>query len=115
MSGRDEALPGLDDPHAGTAPGWLQATVTAAVKAAQLDDRDRGMGGLAIACARAVDLAQGRGDPYAVASAARELRETLVRLRMDPASRMGNDAGNVESWLAGLGATIDDAAAESSG
>ena len=107
---RDEALPGLDNPHAGTPPGWLQAKVTEAVAAAQLDDRDKGMAGLAIACARAVDLAQGRGDPYAVASAARELRETLVRLRMDPASRMGNDAGNVEAWLAGLGATTDDTA-----
>lgn len=103
----DPALPGLETGPTGGKAGYLQAQVTAAIEAAQLDDRDKGMGALAIACARAVDLAHGRRDPYAVASAARELRETLVRLRMDPASRLGADAGNVEKWLAGLGATED--------
>lgn len=99
----DEQLPGLQV-DAGKA-GYCQTMVAAAVDAASLDDRDKGMGALAIACARAVDLAQVRRDPYAVASAARELRETLTRLRMDPAARVGADAGNVEKWLAGLEAT----------
>lgn len=85
--------------------GTLEQHVRVAVAAACLDDRDKGMGELACSCARAVDLAHGRRDPYAVASAARELRETLVRLRMDPASRMGADAGNAEAWLAQLGAS----------
>ena len=99
----DDTLPGLTVPE-GRA-GYCQAQVAAAIEAAQLDDRDKGAGALAIACARAVDLAHGRRDPYAVAAAARELRETLTRLRMDPVSREGNDAGQVQSWLDQLGAT----------
>lgn len=99
----DEQLPGLgDDSQLAGPTGHLVAVVREAITAAQLDDRDKGMGELAVSCARAVELAQGRRDPYAVAAAARELRETLTRLRMDPASRQGNDAGNVEAWLAGL-------------
>lgn len=101
----DETLPGLGDDTTGTGrAGWCQLQVTQAIEHAMLDDRDKGMGALAVACARAVDLAHFRRDPYAVASAARELRETLARLRMDPASRMGNDAGQVGSWLEALGA-----------
>jgi hypothetical protein len=99
----DEALPGLGDVAATTTnAGYLQRHVAAAIVAAELDDRDKGMGALAEACAWAVDLAHYRRDPYAVAAAARELRETLVRLRMDPASRLGNDAGQVETWLESL-------------
>jgi hypothetical protein len=86
----DEALPGLGDVAATTTnAGYLQRHVAAAIVAAELDDRDKGM-------------AHYRRDPYAVAAAARELRETLVRLRMDPASRLGNDAGQVETWLESL-------------
>lgn len=100
----DESLPGMGDVAATQPVGYLQRKVQEAIKAAELDARDQGMGALAEACARAVDLAHYRRDPYAVAAAARELRETLVRLRMDPVSRMGNDAGQVEKWLEGLGA-----------
>lgn len=102
MSDQDE-LPGLTvaQPRA----GYLQAAVTAAVEAADLDDRDQGMGALAAALARAVDRSHMRNDPYAVATTGRELRETLVRLRMDPQSRHGQDAGQVEAWLKGLQAT----------
>lgn len=98
----DEALPGLTVPE-GRA-GFTQAAVARSIKAAQLDDRDEGAGALALACARAVDLAHGRQDPYAVASAARELRETLQRLKLDPVSREGADAGGVEAWLKELAA-----------
>lgn len=101
----DEQLAGLDVPDQPAQA--LEVAVREAITAASLDDRDKGMAGLAISCARAVDLAHGRRDPYAIATAARELRETLVRLRLDPASRMGADAGGVESWLAGLEATAD--------
>lgn len=93
----DDALPGLSVP-AGR-PGHTQEQVQKAIKAAALDDRDLGMAALAEACARAVDLAHGRRDPYAVAAAARELRETLMRLKLDPVAREGNDAGGVEKWL----------------
>lgn len=96
----DDQLPGLAVPEQPAAA--LQTAVAAAVKAASLDDRDAGMAALAVSCARAVDLAHGRRDPYAVATAARELRETLIRLRLDPASRMGADAGSVEGFLASL-------------
>ncbi len=102
----DDALPGMDTAGAGGKAGAVRAAVVAAVEAAQLDDRDKGTGALAIACAAAVDVAlTTRRDPYAVASAARELRETLTRLRMDPVSREGNDAGQVQTWLDQLGAT----------
>lgn len=99
----DDALPGLGEAGQGRA-GYLQSAVAKAIEAAQLDDRDKGMGALAEACARAVDLAHYRRDPYAVAAAARELRETLTRLRMDPVSREGADAGQVEQWLQSLDA-----------
>lgn len=106
MTGDDTTLPGLDTAGAGGRAGAVRTAVVAAVEAAQLDDRDQGTGALAIACAAAVDLAlTTRRDPYAVASAARELRETLTRLRMDPVSREGNDAGDVQSWLDKLGAS----------
>lgn len=103
----DDALP-VDVPAQPV--GRVQTAVEKAIVAAQLDDRDAGAGALAVACGRAVDLALGRRDPYAVASVARELRETLTRLKLDPVAREGNDAGNVEAWLAGLDAGTDDQA-----
>lgn len=99
----DEAIPGL---AVDSGPvGIVQRAIRQAVDAAQLDDRDQGMAAAAEAAARAVDLAHGRRDPYAVAAAVRELRETLIRLRLDPVSRDGQDAGDVEKWLSGLDAT----------
>lgn len=96
----DDQLPGLTvaEPRAGR----VERAVRDSLAAAQLDARDAGAGELAASCARAVDLAHMRKDPYAVASTARELREQLVRLRMDPAARLGGDAGEVAGWLAGL-------------
>lgn len=99
----DDTLPGLSVPEGKAGP--TQDAVAKAIEAAQLDDRDKGAGALALACARAVDLAHYRRDPYAVAAAARELRETLARLKLDPTAREGADAGKVEEWLAGLGAS----------
>lgn len=101
----DEPLAGLE--VAQGKAGHTQLRVQSAIAAAQLDDRDAGMAALAEACARAVDLAHYRRDPYAVASAARELRETLIRLKLDPVSREGADAGNVEKWLAALSETTE--------
>lgn len=93
----DEQIAGLEVAERRAGP--TQSAVTRAVEAASLEGRDEGMSALAVACARAVDLAQYRKDPFAIAAAARELRETLVRLRMDPASRFGADAGEVATWL----------------
>lgn len=81
-----------------------EQAVRDSVKAAQLDDRDAGAAQLAIQTARAVDLAIVRKDPYAVAQAGRELSAQLHRLRLDPVSRQGSDAGEVAGWLAQLGA-----------
>lgn len=86
--------------------------IKAAVESAQLDDRDKGMAQLAIECGYAVDVAQRRRDPYAVAAAARELRETLIRLQLDPTSRgEGNRGDSFDEWLRGIGtAEVGDAA-----
>lgn len=67
----------------------VEQGVLKAVEAAHLDDRDAGMAALAVECGAAVDVAQRRLDPFAVAAAARELRETLIRLKLDPVSRDG--------------------------
>lgn len=98
----DDQLPGLEVPE--SSAGRVERTVRAALTAAALDTRDHGAGELAAGLARAVDLALNRRDPYAVAQAGRELRETLTRLRMDPVAREGNDAGALQTFLDGLSA-----------
>ena len=82
-----------------------QATLDA-VEAAGLDDVDKAGAALAVELARAVDVASGRKDPYGVATAARELRETLTRLRLDPASRESSGTHGDLSWLDALGPTV---------
>lgn len=98
----DDALFGVDQVP-GDRIGPTEAAVRRALAGAQLDDRDHGAAELAAQCARAVDVAQNvRRDPYGVAAAGRELREQLIRLRLDPAARLGNDAGELTGWLAKL-------------
>lgn len=105
MSTDDGALFGADDVDAGRI-GQTERAVRQALKGAQLDDRDHGAGELAAQMARAVDVAANvRRDPYGVAAAGRELRECLIRLRLDPVARLGNDAGDLGKWLAGLNET----------
>lgn len=65
----------------------VAASVRAAVAAGSLADVDAGMAALAVELGRAVDSGSRRGDPYAVAAAARELREALTRLRLEPTAR----------------------------
>lgn len=79
--------------------GPTERAVRSAIAGAQLDDRDAG--GAEVACqqARAIDAAQAKGRDYAIAQLSRELREQLMRLRLDPASRLGNDAGEIAGWL----------------
>ena len=83
--------------------GPTERAVRAALKAAALDDRDQAAGELAAQHARAVDVAQRvRRDPYGVAAAGQQLLNALVELRMTPKQRLGNDAGELGSWLANL-------------
>lgn len=89
----------------------VEAAVARAVDAANLDDRDLGMAALAVECGTAVDVASRRLDPYGVAAAARELRETLVRLKLDPVSRDGT-GDDLEALLAQLSAPTSDVKAD---
>lgn len=82
--------------------GRVEEAVARSVAAAALAAVDEGAGALAIEAARAVDLASHRRDPYGVAAAARELREQLARVLLDPASRQGGPSGDVEAFLAEL-------------
>lgn len=103
-SAGDDALFGVEDQalNAGRM-GATEAAVRRSLTAAALDERDKGGAELAAQLARAVDVAQTvRHDPYGVATAGRELREQLTRLRLDPVARLGNDAGAVQAWLGKL-------------
>jgi hypothetical protein len=83
--------------------GPTERAVRAALAAAALDDRDKAAGELAAQHARAVDVAQRvRVDPYGVAAAGQQLLNALVELRMTPKQRLGNDAGELTTWLQGI-------------
>jgi hypothetical protein len=83
--------------------GPTERAVRAALAAAALDDRDKGAGELAAQHARAVDVAQrARRDPYGVAAAGQQLLNALVELRLTPKQRLGNDAGELATFLQGL-------------
>lgn len=85
--------------------GPTERAVRKSLQAASLDTRDEGAAELAAQLARSVDVASNvRRDPYAVAAAARELQTALAALRLTPVARLGNDAGDVQTFLAGLGA-----------
>lgn len=93
-------------------PRRVEAAVAQAVEAARLDARDVAAAALAVELGRSVDVASGRRDPYGVATAARELRETLARLGLDPAARQGaapDGPAAVLAWLDGLDKDDDDA------
>lgn len=82
--------------------GPVEAAVRRSIEAAQLEATDEGLGAGMIAAAKAVDVAVARSDPYGVAQALRELRETAARLRLDPVSRDGAPTGDVERFLRDL-------------
>lgn len=69
-----------------TAQAVDQATAQAK-QDGDLVDTDAAMVGLAVAMGDAVDHALRRRDPFAAAAAGRELRETLLALRLSPLSR----------------------------
>lgn len=84
--------------------GATERAVRASIEAAALDSRDAGAAELAAQLAAAVDNAGARKNAYAAAVAGRELAAVLTRLRLDPQSRYGNDAGQLEAFLEGLAA-----------
>lgn len=91
-------LPGLGPDVGLGKPRRVERAVRASTEAAQLDTRDAAAAALAAELGRAVDVASMRNDPYGVAAAARELREQLTRLRLDPAAR-GDNAHDFAAWL----------------
>lgn len=102
---RDDGQVSLFDASEHRRVGRVEQLVAGAVTAAELDPRDLGAAALAVELARAVDVASTKRDPYGVAAAARELRECLSRLRLDPTARGDGLAGQAADFLAGLGAT----------
>ena len=81
----------LDNGPASMVEQAVRRSLKAAADAKLVGELDAAVGALAAGCARAVDHGLKRHDPYAVAAAARELRETLVRLKLDPLSRDTGD------------------------
>lgn len=89
-------------------PGRVEQAVTGTIDQARaddlLEDLDAGIAQLAIAAAQAVDLALGARDPYAFSQPARELRETLARLKLDPIARgTGPGRDPFDAFLEDLG------------
>lgn len=86
--------------------GRVESAVNVAVRAARAEktigELDAGLITLARAQARAVDLAEATRDVWALARAGGELRESLIRLRLDPTSRgVGRDS-SVADFLASI-------------
>lgn len=96
-----EELPGMG-PETGRGPRRrVERAVEESLGAAKLTAIDRAAGALAQELARAVDVASVRNDPYGVSAAGRELREQLIRLRLDPVSR-GETEDAFGKWLDSL-------------
>jgi predicted RNA-binding Zn ribbon-like protein len=92
----------LPDPRAGR----HERSVNQAIRRGQRDQvidahLDGGLASLARGLARAADVAEQAKNPWAMAAVARELRETLTRLRLDPASR-GADRDAWDDFLAAI-------------
>lgn len=101
-------LPGLGPETGRGKARRVERAVVDATAAAQLTTTDAAVAALAVELGRAVDVASVRNDPYGVATAARELRETLIRLKLDPASREGA-ADDFAKWLDSLDDDADPA------
>lgn len=88
----------------------LNVALTAARRARSLSDLDAGAVALARAQARGVDVAEGARDVWALARVSSELRETLIRLRLDPVAR-GAGGDQLDDLLTRLARpSLDDAA-----
>lgn len=98
---RDDALFPLPAARKGRVEVALDRAITAARDAKSLSALDAAIITLARAQARGVDAAEGARDTWALAAIGRELRETLIRMRLDPASR-GVGADGLAEFLAAL-------------
>lgn len=111
LTGDGFDLAGLYGAAAGQLGPVARATMAAlAAAGARLTPAHAAMAALAVENARGVDLAAARRDPRAIATASRELRETLSRLRLDPsAAPHGGDTPDdaFTAFLAGLAAPSD--------
>jgi hypothetical protein len=76
--------------------------ITAARRLDELGPTDLGAITGLRALARALDGAETEASPWAIATVARELRETLAALRLTPASRTHDGADPFAAWLATL-------------
>jgi len=74
----------------------LDKALGVARAAGALSDLDAAVYTLARAQARGVDLAEADRNTWALAAIGRELRETLIRMRLDPVSRGANRDDLVE-------------------
>lgn len=86
----DAALFNLPPRAKGRVETALDKALAAARKAGMLADVDAAVLTLARAQARGVDAAEQERNTWALAAIGRELRETLIRMRMDPVSRGAN-------------------------
>jgi hypothetical protein len=86
--------------------GRVETAVNASVRQARTDgtitDIDNGLVTLARALARAVDHAEATREVWALARVAGQLRETLIRLRLDPTTRAGVNRDSVTDFLRSL-------------
>ena len=99
----------------GRVEAGLNKALAAARKARSLADVDTAVITLARAQARACDVAEAARDVWALARIGGELRETLMRMRLDPVSR-GANRDQIAEFLRDLanpehtgGAAVDDA------
>lgn len=98
---RDAALFDLPAARKGRVEVALDRAIAAARDVKSLSALDAAIVTLARAQARGVDAAEGARDTWALAAIGRELRETLIRMRLDPASR-GVGADGLAEFLAAL-------------
>jgi len=98
---RDDALFALPAGRRGRVESALNKAVRIAQMSGDLEGIDVALVTLARALARAIDTAEAARDVWATARVAGELRETLIRLRLDRASR-GVDRDAVAEFFASL-------------
>jgi hypothetical protein len=97
----DDALFALPAGRRGRVESAVNKSVRRAWQDEALNELDAGLVTLARAQGRAVDVAEAARDVWALSRASGELRETLIRLRLDPTSR-GASGDSLASFLAEL-------------
>jgi hypothetical protein len=85
--------------------GALQKATLAAIKAADLDDRDLAGAQLAVQLAAVLDIAARGPKFYVVAPIAQQYRETLAQYGLAPGSRGGEKGDPLDEFLRDLAGT----------